>query len=253
MSQGALALDEDEVGRGPGCFEHQLFGGTRDEIRDHGVDADAPPRDDYAGLSRGDELGGEAGLSGGALDLQGRRHLADGAVRPYGERDLGPDLEALPREERDALRRLAHIPDGLAGKLGREPLVEAADDLEPRFRRNPQGLHPLFREPPACGGEPDQYRGRRELQRLFERSDYWCVASQIWQDLGHALTREHRVHDTDDFVLAVADQTVRRFGGAVGEPALCQDGVASLRSRTTNHRGSTPRPGSSGRRMRPLS
>src|ERR687897_932827 len=44
-------------------------------------------------------------------------------VCPYGERDLGPDLEALPREERDALRRLAHIPDGLAGKLGREPLV----------------------------------------------------------------------------------------------------------------------------------
>src|SRR5215203_72163 len=253
MSQGALALDQDEVGRGPGRLEHQLFGGTRDEIRDHGVDADAPPRDDYAGLSRGDELGGEAGLPGGPLDLQGRRHLADGAVRPYGERDLGPDLEALPREERDALRRLAHVPDGLAGKLGREPLVEAADDLDPSFRRNPQGLHPLFRKPPACGGEPDQNSGRRELQRLFERPDYWRITPEVWQDAGHALPRERRVHDTDDLVLAVADQAVRRLGGAVGEQALGQDGVAPLRGRATNHRASTPRPGSSGSNMRPLS
>ena len=190
---------------------------------------------------------------GGALDLQGRRHLADGAVRPYGERDLGPDLEALPREERDALRRLAHVPDGFAGKLGREPLVEAADDLEPSFRRNPQGLHPLFREPPACGGEADQYRGRRELQRLFERPDYGRVTPEVWQDASHTLPRERRVHDTDNLVLAVADQAVRRLGGAVGEPALGKDGVAPLRSRATNHRGSTPRPGSSGRSMRPLS
>src|SRR5215216_152629 len=45
MSKGALALDKDEVGRGPGRLEHQLFGGTRDELR------------------------GEAGLPGGAPDL----------------------------------------------------------------------------------------------------------------------------------------------------------------------------------------
>src|SRR5918995_1366512 len=161
MSQGALALDQDEVGGGSGRLENQLFGGTRHEVRDYSVDADAPPRDDHAGLSRGDELRGEDGLPGGVLDLQGRRHLADGAVRTYGERDLGPDLETLPREERDALRRLAYVPDGFAGKLGREPLVEAADDLEPRFGRSPQGLHPLFRELPARGGEADKYGGRR--------------------------------------------------------------------------------------------
>src|SRR5687768_18483576 len=129
MPEGALALDQDEVGRGFGRLENQLFGGTRDEVRDHGVDADAPPRDDHAGLSRGDERGGEAGLPGGALDLQGRRHLADGAVRTYGKRDLGPDFETLPREERDAFWRLAHVADRFAGKLGREPLVTAADDL----------------------------------------------------------------------------------------------------------------------------
>src|SRR5215218_4874714 len=133
MAQGALALDQDEVGRGPGSLEHQLLGGAGDEVGDHGVDADAPSCDDDTGLSCRNELGGEAGLPGGAFDLQGRGHLADGTVRPYGERDLRPDLEALPREERDVLRRLAHVPDWLAGELGCESLVEAADDLEPRF------------------------------------------------------------------------------------------------------------------------
>src|SRR5215203_279280 len=208
MSQGALAFDEDEVGRGLGRLKHQLFGGARDEIRDHGVDADAPPRDYYAGLSSWDELGGEPGLPGGALDLQGRRHLADSAVRTYGERDLRLDLEALPREERDALGRLAHVPDGLAGKIGREALMEAADDLEPSFRRNPQGLHPLFRKPPARGSDSDQYRGRGEGQRLFQRPDYGSVTPEVGQDAGHVLPSEHRVHDTDDLVLAVADKAV---------------------------------------------
>src|SRR5215212_1560344 len=253
MSQRALAFDEDEVGRGLGRLKHQLFGGARDEIRDHGVDADAPPRDYYAGLSSWDELGGETGLPGGALDLQGGRHLADSAVRSYGERDLRPDLEAFPREERDALRRLAHVPDGLAGKLGGEPLMEAADDLEPGVRRGSQGLHPLRGEPPARGGEPDEYRGRREFQRLFERPYYRGVAPEVGQNVSHAFACERRVYCGDYLVLAVADQAVRRLGVAVGEPALGQDRVPPLWSSAACHRGCTPRPGSSGRRMRPLS
>src|ERR671921_205211 len=62
MSEGALALDEDEIRRGSGRLQHQLFGGSSDEVRNHGVDADAPPRDDDAGLSGGDELGRETGF-----------------------------------------------------------------------------------------------------------------------------------------------------------------------------------------------
>src|SRR5919112_1277782 len=183
MSEGALALDEDEIRRGSGRLQHQLFGGSSDEVRNHGVDADAPPRDDDAGLSGGDELGRETGFPGGALDLQGRSHLADGAVRTYGEGYFRADGEAFSGEERDVLWWFAHVPDGLTGELGREPLVEAADDLEPGFRRRPQGLHPLFRELPARGGKPDQDGGRRELQRLFERLYNGRITPEVWQDV----------------------------------------------------------------------
>src|SRR3712207_8901261 len=87
-SQGALALDQDEVGRIFGRLEHELLGGPGDKVRDHGVHAQAPPRDDNAGLARWDEPGREALLHGGSLYLQRRRHLAYRAVRTHGERDL---------------------------------------------------------------------------------------------------------------------------------------------------------------------
>ena len=182
--EGALALDQDEVGRGPGRLEHQLLGGAGDEVRDHGVDADAPPRDDRRRSVPVGTNSGERPASLAARSISRVAVILPMALSvPTVSATFGPTPKPSPEKSGMPSGGSRTSQTRLAGELGREPLVEAADDLEPGVRRSPQGLHPLFREPPARGGEPDQDGGRRELQRLSERPDYGGVAPEVGQDV----------------------------------------------------------------------
>src|SRR5215210_7076794 len=248
VAYGALALDQDQARPPSRRLEHQLLRGAGDEVRDDGVHADAPPGDDDARLPRRDELGPYGRLPGRSLNLQARRHLAYSGVRPDGEGGSGLHLETGPGEERDIFRRLAHVPDRPAGELWGETLVEAAHDLQPGPGGLLQGLHPLGGQPPARRGEPDQDGGRRVLQNLLERTDYRDVALELRHNVAHASPRQRRVDDGDDFILAISNEAVGGLGVAVAKVAFGQDRVAA-----PAHRGPTPSPASSERRMRPSS
>src|SRR5918998_1418845 len=253
VTQRALALDQDQIRLSTRRLQDELLRSPGDEVRDDGIHADAPPGDDDARLPRRDELGPHAGLARGALELQGRRHLAYRRVRPDGENHLRLDPEPIPGEEGDVRGRLAHVPDPLAGELGDETLVEAAHDLEPGVGGFAEHRHQLLRQPTARRGEPDEDRGRRALQRLFQRTHYGGVTPELRHDLAHAPACERRVDHGDDLVPAVADEPVAGLDVTVGEPALGQDGVAALGNPLRYHRGSTPRPGASERKIRPSS
>src|SRR3954453_16200874 len=75
----SLPLDPEQVAASS-AFDDEPLRGTRDEVRNDGVDSDPPSGDRYTRLPGGHEDGLHASLARSAVELERDAHLADGAV-----------------------------------------------------------------------------------------------------------------------------------------------------------------------------
>src|SRR5579862_3216249 len=109
MQERSLPLDEDELAPATHAFQHELLGGPRNEVGDHGVDGDPPPRDRDPRLTRRDELASHATPARFAIELERHRHLPDRAVGADGEDHARGMRQVLAGRDVEPGRRLAQV------------------------------------------------------------------------------------------------------------------------------------------------
>ena len=139
MVERALALDPQDrpVAAALVALDHQPLGCTGDEVRDHLVDRDPPPRDGNARLAGRDEHRGEPAPPGLGVELEADGHLAEDAVRPDREHGVGRDGEVRSGRHVQAVWHPAQVAELTAGQVrrGRELGVVAQEVIEAARRR----------------------------------------------------------------------------------------------------------------------
>src|SRR5262249_31608089 len=95
VTESSLPLDELELAAEVGALDDEALGGSGHEVRDDGVDGDAPAGDGDPGLARRDEDGLEPATARFDVELDGDGLLADRAIGADRQDDLRVDLEAL--------------------------------------------------------------------------------------------------------------------------------------------------------------
>ena len=186
-----LPLDEHEV-RLTRRLEHEVLGGTGDEVGDDGVHGDPSPLDQNAGLAGGGEGGADPLGANRVEDLKLRRHLADVAIGADGEDDGRVDVAHAAARHLEPRGRTTEIVDRdamLGGErrqlrdIGDEG-VQAAPDLEAVLDRAGEQQDPLGGQLAPGGSDTDQQRVRPESEPFVERRDDGDIATEADDVLG---------------------------------------------------------------------
>ena len=173
----ALALDEEELSAATAALDNQPLGRAREEVRDHRVDRDPPPRDRDPCLAVGTKT-----------ERRPRRRASRSSSRatvffPIAQSE--PTVSAIWRGQPQVLagghvqagRRFAQIAelDAVPGReLGElrvvgDELVQAALDVEAVARCSPSAAAPGGREAAALGRDADERGGRARSGALVDR------------------------------------------------------------------------------------
>ena len=177
MHERPLAFHEEELTAAAPALDDEALRGAGEEVGDDGVDGDPPPCDRDPGLTRGNELRGEAAGLRGAVELERDRHLPDRAVRADGEHDVGVDLEVLARRAVEPGGRPAQVAQLDAVTLGERPelrvvadeLVQPVLEREPVLEARAQQDAPGGREAAPLGRDADEGDLRPVRQRRSRR------------------------------------------------------------------------------------
>src|ERR687896_488290 len=147
MEQSALTLDPEQV-TAARAFDDEPLGGAREEVRDHGVDRDPPPRDHDPRLARRDEDRADPAPRRLTVELDRHRLLADRAVGPDRKDDARLMRQVLTGRDAQVVRRppdVAKLDALTSGELGelriiREELMHARLDVQACLDRRPNDL-----------------------------------------------------------------------------------------------------------------
>ncbi len=205
MEQRSLAFDEQDLAPAPDTLEHELLGGTGDEVGDDGVDGDPPARDRDAGLTGRDELAADPARLRLAVQLERDRHLPDCTVGADHQDRRRAVCEVLARRDVEAGRRLAEVAEldavlareGAQLLVGGEELVQAVLHVEPRADAVLEQRTPRRRKAAALRRDADQCDRRLELHRVGDRAN----EREAFVRYRIALRVEH----ADDVLRRVAD------------------------------------------------
>src|SRR5256714_6751319 len=217
MNETPLSFHQDDVVVFR-ALEHELFGGTGDEVGDHGIDRDAPALDENSRLASRDEARLMASLDERVPQLQLRGHLADIAVGANREDDESIDFRGATIGDRQIRRRPACIENAdvmrarerAELRVVADEGVQAAPNFEPAFDRGTQPPLPLVGKASAGGRNPpkDPPRARDAPLEVAEHRDLAAKTEHILDGLARLLAIGNR----DDAIGEVANARVRGLG-----------------------------------------
>ena len=173
VEQRSLAFDHVPVVRRG--VRGQPLGGSRDEVRHHGVNRDPASGDENAGLTGGPEIGVDAAAPHLALDRQRRVHLTARAIGADGQqapsRPLGPGAGLERRGW------LANVEQSTAGALGGgvhtgdvgESRMQTAGHVEAVIEGVDDGRGPVFLHETALVGDAQDQRAGAALRGFGRR------------------------------------------------------------------------------------
>src|SRR5690349_19366858 len=178
MQDRTLPLDPKEVAA-PGALDDEALGRTGEEIRDDGVDGDAPAGDRDPRLAGRYEHRTQAAPACFEVELAGRRHLPDRAIGADGEHDRRVDLEVRARRSAQVGRRLAQVAQldpALARQLREprdvvQPHVQTILEIETVLDAALEQVLPVTRKPAALRDDADERGVRPVLHTLLDRGD----------------------------------------------------------------------------------
>ena len=155
VRERALALDEEELSPTLRALDDQPLRGARDEVRDHGVDGDAPAGDRDSGLPGRDELRPQPTPLSLPVELDRHGLLADRAVRADGQDGLRVEPQVLAGRDVEIGRRLAEVAEldsvlGRRARRARRP--REMNSCRPLSRSSPASIE-AFRSSRQAGGK----------------------------------------------------------------------------------------------------
>ena len=178
MQDRALPLDPQEV-TSLRALDDQPFRGAREEVGHHRVHGNPPAGDRDAGLAGRDEHGPEAAPARLEVELAGRGHLPDRAVRADREHDRRVDVEVRAgrgAEVRWGLAEVTQLDVVPARELDQlrvvlQAHVEAVLDVEAFRDAGAKKRPPVGGEASALRDDADERRVRVEAEGVVDARD----------------------------------------------------------------------------------